>query len=482
MSSASPKVALLEEDEKRAIHERSLRLLEYVGIQYNSKAALKLLEEVGCTVDYASLCARIPPAVVEWALGSAPRQFRVAGRAPGTELTYGSGHVYLSLDGGGNWTLDMGTNKRRPAVSADLRRAIRLTDALDAIDHNCAIVIPNDIPEPMRMLRILELQIRNSSKPFFISGGSDMEIGYALQILETVCGGRKALEDRPMATVVYAPVSPLQADPRYVRSTLAWVRRKLPVIIVPFPLIGGTSPVTLAGAVLQHNVEVLSGVVLCQAANPGIPILYSAGNAVIDMRSGHFSSAAVENVLTGLALIEMAQFYDLPSSAGAGNPDAKRPGFQAGIESMATGIVNMLAGVDLLWGGTGLLDGITTLYLPYLLLNIEAIRQADRMRAGMVLDDSHYLFEAILEMGFRGEYLGRPSTKKKYYRQEHLLPDLFPRQSYESWEAAGVGEEEMARSRVERILAGHVPKPLDPGSDREISRIMHHAEGRLLNG
>jgi trimethylamine--corrinoid protein Co-methyltransferase len=480
MSSASPIIALLDEEEKRAIHERSLRILQHVGIQYNSEPALKLLEGVGCNVDYTSLCARIPPHVVDWALGSAPRQFQVAGRAPGTELTYGSGHVYLSLDGGGNWTLDMETKKRRPAVSADLRQAIRLADALDAINHNCAIVIPHDIPEPMRMLRILELQIRNSSKPFFISGGSDMEIAYALEILEAVVGDRKALKERPLVTVVYAPVSPLQADPRYVRSTLEWAKYGLPVIIVPFPLIGGTSPVTLAGAVLQHNVEVLSGVVLCQAANPGTPILYSAGNAVLDMRSGHFSSAAVENVLTGLALIEMAQFYDLPSSAGAGNPDAKLPGFQAGIESMATGIVNMLAGVDLLWGGTGLLDGITSLYLPYLLLNIEGIRQAERLRAGIAMDDAHYLFDAIVELGFLGDYLGHPSTKK-LFRQEHLLPDLFPRQSYESWKAVGLNEEELARSRVEEILAGHVPEPLDPGSDREISRIMHHAESRVLN-
>lgn len=481
MSLAIPKVSLLQAEEKRAIHERSLRLLEHVGIQYNSEPALKLLEGVGCDVDYGSLCARIPPDVIEWALGSAPRQFQVAGRRSGTELTYGSGEVYLSLDGGGNRTLDMETMQRRPSVSADLRQAIRLADALDTINHNCAIVIPHDIPEPIRMLRILELQIRNSSKPFFISGGSDVEIAYAFEILEAVVGDREALKKRPPVTVVYAPVSPLQADPRYVRATLDWVRRGLPVIIVPFPLVGGTSPVTLAGAVLQHNVEVLSGVVLCQAASPGTPILYSAGNAVIDMRSGHFSSAAVESILTGLALIEMAQFYGLPSSAGAGNPDAKRPGFQAGIESMATGMVNMLTGVDLLWGGTGLLDGITTLYLPYLLLSIETIRQARRVRAGMAMDELRYLYDAIVELGFRGEYLGHPSTKK-LFRQEHLLPGLFPRQSYESWKAAGIGEEEMARSRVGEILARHVPEPLDPGPDREISRIMHHAESRLLIG
>jgi trimethylamine--corrinoid protein Co-methyltransferase len=140
----------------------------------------------------------------------------------------------------------------------------------------------------------------------------------------------------------------------------------------------------------------------------------------------------------------------------------------------------MLTDVDLLWGGTGLLDGITTLYLPYLLLNIEAIRQADRMRVGMALDESHYLQEAIAELRFRGEYLGHPSTKK-FFRQEHLLPDLFSRQSFENWKAAGLTEDEMARSRVEEVLAHHVPEPLDPGPDREISRIMHHAESKLMN-
>ena len=65
----------------------------------------------------------------------------------------------------------------------------------------------------------------------------------------------------------------------------------LPVAVVPVPLSGATSPITLAGSVLEANAEFLSGLVLCQVAQPEVPVIYAAGTASIDMSSGQFASA-----------------------------------------------------------------------------------------------------------------------------------------------------------------------------------------------
>jgi trimethylamine--corrinoid protein Co-methyltransferase len=82
-------------------------------------------------------------------------------------------------------------------------------------------------------------------------------------------------------------------------------------------------------------------------------------------------------------------------------------------------------------------------------------------------------------MGFRGEYLSHPSTKK-YFRQEHLLPDIFPRESYEAWRARGQREEERAIERVVEILKGHEPVPLQDEIEGELERILIEAEKLLL--
>jgi len=44
----------------------------------------------------------------------------------------------------------------------------------------------------------------------------------------------------------------------------------------------------------------------------------------------------------------------------------------------------------------------------------------------LALDEERSLFDAIVRLQFSGEHIGHPSTKK-YIRQGHLLPDLFPR-------------------------------------------------------
>ena len=74
-------------------------------------------------------------------------------------------------------------------------------------------------------------------------------------------------------------------------------------------------------------------------------------------------------------------------------------------------------------------------------------------------------------MGFQGEYLGDPSTKK-YFREEHLLPKIFPRESYEAWEARNQSEEQMAIERVKKILDTHEPMPLAEDVGVEIDRII----------
>lgn len=82
------------------------------------------------------------------------------------------------------------------------------------------------------------------------------------------------------------------------------------------------------------------------------------------------------------------------------------------------------------------------------------------------------------KMGFRADYLADPSTKK-YFRQEHLLPKLYPRESYETWRARGQSEEQMALAKVKEILRIHRPEPLPPEVCKGIETIMTAAEKAL---
>ena len=49
-------------------------------------------------------------------------------------------------------------------------------------------------------------------------------------------------------------------------------RRCIPVALSSAPMAGATSPITMAGTLVQLHAEELSGLVLSQLVNPGAPV------------------------------------------------------------------------------------------------------------------------------------------------------------------------------------------------------------------
>ena len=58
------------------------------------------------------------------------------------------------------------------------------------------------------------------------------------------------------------------------------------VTITPFTLSGAMSPTTLAGSLVQQNVEALAGIAFAQIVSPGSPCIYGAFTSNVDMKSG----------------------------------------------------------------------------------------------------------------------------------------------------------------------------------------------------
>ena len=65
----------LSEDEQLKVHERSIQILEEVGVQFLSEKALGVLEKNGAKVDYSEKLAKIPRELVDQALATAPKSF-----------------------------------------------------------------------------------------------------------------------------------------------------------------------------------------------------------------------------------------------------------------------------------------------------------------------------------------------------------------------------------------------------------------------
>ena len=79
---AKARITYLSDTEKEFVHQKTLEVLEKVGVAYNTPKAIELLEAAGARVDREALTARLTWDVIEPALKTVPRTVLLAGRDP----------------------------------------------------------------------------------------------------------------------------------------------------------------------------------------------------------------------------------------------------------------------------------------------------------------------------------------------------------------------------------------------------------------
>jgi trimethylamine--corrinoid protein Co-methyltransferase len=475
---AIARIHLLSTSEKDRIHAQSVDILERVGIHFGSEKALEILHASGCIVNQEDGSARIPSHVVQDAMRALPSKFLLAAPDPANDITCGGEELFYTSAGQSPWFRDLETRERRASTSEDLIKCTQFIEVTAEVSEYAAMVLPTDFHPRLRGLRSLQIVLQYCSK-HFMTGVSELKVlPFIKAMLEAVFGDIGQQKDLPLFSLVVEPLSPLRNNGAQVEMALEWAPYMIPISMGAMPLAGATSPATLAGTVLQCNAEFLGNTVFYQLAQPGWPIQWSPMPATLDMRTGR-TALGPEAALMSIAMIEMAQYYNVPSTAlDICAVDAKNLGFQSGMETIFMGLISALSGVNNLWGPADL-DGYTMVDLAHVYLSLESVRQINRLREGICFDDEHLLIDVIKEMGFQGEYLGHPTTKK-FFKEEHLLPDIFPRESYEAWQARGQREEDRAIQRVNQILKEHEPIPLPEEIDRELEQIMVQASKQLL--
>ena len=89
---AKARITYLSETEKEFVHQKTLEVLEKVGVAYNSPKAIELLQSAGARVDREALTARLTWDLIEPALRpSRGRSCSPAATRPGTASSAATG-------------------------------------------------------------------------------------------------------------------------------------------------------------------------------------------------------------------------------------------------------------------------------------------------------------------------------------------------------------------------------------------------------
>ena len=110
----------------------------------------------------------------------------------------------------------------------------------------------------------------NTTKPGFMGPMNGYLLERIAQMAAAVQGGAEKLRQRPLVTFVTCPVSPLKLIRDCCEIIMGAARHGLGVNILSMAMAGGSSPVTLAGTLVTHNAEVLTGITLDQLTQEGL--------------------------------------------------------------------------------------------------------------------------------------------------------------------------------------------------------------------
>jgi trimethylamine--corrinoid protein Co-methyltransferase len=163
-----------------------------------------------------------------------------------------------------------------------------------------------------------EAALLNTSKGVGAEATSGWEVRVCAELGACIAGSLEALRDDGVVGFGTCPVSPLKLPRDATEVIVECARLGLSDTILSMAMAGGSAPVTLAGTLVVHNAEVLSGITLAQLTERGAPVVYGSSTTAMDLRYAAASVGSPEMALIGAAVAQMAKQYRLPSCiAGA---------------------------------------------------------------------------------------------------------------------------------------------------------------------
>jgi trimethylamine--corrinoid protein Co-methyltransferase len=458
---------LLADQQVEAILEGTLDVLEKKGARIDHQDTLSFLAEQDCIVDFDTGLVKIPQSLAVDCLKKCPSSFIVKARDPKLSLQIDLDTLYFCNSIGMN-LLDLDTwETRKPTVSDNIE-AVRVLHSLDTV-HFLNAYFPymelEGVAPCMTLVEGMANMFRNSTKVMGSAYQQDSEI-FAIKMARAVgmdlIGG-----------VCASP--PLTYDAATCKVVRRWTEAGFPLDIGSGAVMGGTAPVTIAGATITNNAELLAGIVLAQLLKPGVGIAVGDFVHPLDMRRGTPVFGAMECALHQVVFNQFWRKYGIPTHSWYGFTNAKKVDFQSGYERSMTALVSALSGASII-DLHGAVYGELAWNPAQAVLDDDLAGWIGRFMEGVEFSEETLAVDLIKEIGpIPGNYLGTAHTRK-WWKRSQFIPRCADRDSYPEWVKSGKRDAlSHACARMEQILASCELTPLTGDQDRELSEILEEA-------
>jgi trimethylamine--corrinoid protein Co-methyltransferase len=444
---------LLTQQQVERTHSASLDILENVGMLVRNEKARSIFTQHGCRADAGTQIVTFPSGVVEKYRAMLPSTFTFHGRDPKYDRTLPQDGPVIVTGSSAPDVIDPLTGRSRRARSDDIARIAHLIQELSAYDVFSISTLADDAPRGQFTLARLYPSLKHCLKPIRSTTRDMDDAASVMQLLYTLAGSEATYRQRPFVTHHYCPVvSPLTMDQLSTEAVIFFCEKGLPVYPSIVPNAGLTSPMSMAGTLVQGNAEFLAISVLMQMVREGTPTIYATLPTVADMRSGAYASGGIECGMLHMAFAQMARFYNVPCGGYIGLSNSKLNDAQSGYETAMSTAAGVLAGADMLNMG-GLLDALKVFDFAKAVIDDEIAQMLKRLKHGITFNEEELALQVIAQIKPGGSFMMSPHTARRM-KSEALLTRLADREARETWEKKGsLDTHARAMVRVNEILA-----------------------------
>ena len=448
-------IDVLTATEKQLVHEKSLSILEKVGVHAPHTGFLRLMEAHGAVIDWPKQVMRLPAKLVNDMMD----EVRDASARPAeVNLKPLTGSVSTEV-----FIVDYAAKTRRPGVLDDVKKGIALLNRLPGFASADAIVVPSDVTSSVTDLVTYQMLFSYSKKP---SGTYILSPETAPYIIEMA----RFMEKR--IYYGFQTVSPLRFMPETLEIAMIFMEQGMPAGAGPFVLSMGSGPITTAGSLLMQNAEQLACIFCTRLLGGNIGGYYSTVHP-LDAATLLCSFGSPNLAVSAMAGCSMARYYGLNPGGNVGLTDALEPDFQCGFEKALTASFAAFSG-NRSMGAQGIVGADQGISLEQLVIDDEWISAFNYCTAGFVVNEETLAEALIHELGIGGSFISEEHTVR-HFGDSYWPSSLFNRQTWDAWKAQGRRSLlTRAHEKVEALTADyrHLPLVIPAGQAEELNRIV----------
>jgi trimethylamine--corrinoid protein Co-methyltransferase len=400
-----------------------------------------------------------------------------------SEVIQGEG-IAAKVSGGCERFLDWDGQQLLEANAEELLSYIRLGELLPEVAFvGNPIVMRRDldgkaVEERMRRIKTAALVAKNTQKVGSMEVWSEKEIDLFVEMGTVIRGGREAYNDRPCLVTAKETISPLFLDAEAGDILLGFAARELPCTIIPMPITGLSTPVTMLGNAIVGNAEILGVITAIQSVYPDAVVGGGSISGILDMQTGSASFSAPEAILQDIAVAEVHQRrYGLNYLIGSGYTDAKYPNSQTLAEKTLKFLFTYLSGRYSY--PLGLINSGSVFSAEQGLVDLEICRDIHgHFREINGFEKIGELVKLVQAVGVRGNFMEAEHTLMHF--RDNWLPQIFDRTGFDTLEKSRARDVYAnAHERYRHLMSSGEFWQIEAAKAREIDSIVAVAEKTL---